>query len=108
MDYASEPESQSAILVEAVTQTGRRGRPQHGVPKWMPGEIDKVLEKDLTAKIGDMEDKHQAFYVQQQEGSCGASWTRRRRTGFGHEVSFGRGVVRTLGGLLCLRKRPVN
>jgi hypothetical protein len=63
---------------EAGTQTGRRGRRKHRVPKGMPGEIDKDLEKDLNAKVDDMEDKRLAFYDQQQKANL--FLTRRRGT----------------------------
>jgi hypothetical protein len=44
----------------------------------MPGEIDKDLEKDLNAKVDDMEDKRLAFYDQQQRANL--FLTRRRGT----------------------------
>ena len=76
IDYANELESQSAILAKQALKLAAEAK--HGVPKSMPGEIDKDLEKDLNAKVDDMEDKRLAFYDQQQRANL--FLTRRRGT----------------------------
>ena len=78
MDYANELESQSAILAKQALKLAAEARRKHRVPKGMPGEIGKDLEKDLNAKVDDMEDKRLAFYDQQQKANL--FLTRRRGT----------------------------
>ena len=78
IDYANELESQSAILAKQALKLAAEAHRKHRVPKGMPGEIGKDLEKDLNAKVDDMEDKRLAFYDQQQKANL--FLTRRRGT----------------------------